>query len=116
MKRDPEVTFAVDDDDTLYVQFGGDLEVQFVDSETEAFVSSLKEIGGDALEKGLTAQGIEMAIGLAQQMTPTILKAIIEQYDITLDEETAVRVNEQMVELLPGFIHHVMEMEQEEEG
>lgn len=115
MQRDPEVTFAVDDDDTLYVQFSGDLEVLFTDSETEQFVQSIKTEGGEALEKGLTAQGIEMAIGLAQQMTPAILKGIMAQYDISLDEEAAVRINEQMVELLPGFIHHVMEMETEGE-
>ena len=114
MKRDPEVTFAVDDDDTLYVQFSGDLEVQFTDSETEAFMGSIKETGGEALDKGLTAQGMEMCIALAQTMVAPVLAGLKTQYDVDMDEEQFVRVHQEMVDLLPGFIHHVMGIESSE--
>ena len=114
MKRDPEVTFAVDDEDTLYVQFGGDLECQFVDSETSGFLESLKDGNPEALAKGLMAQAIEMVIGLSHEMAPAVRKGLVAQFDLDVTEEQGQIIDATVQELMPGFIHHMMKMEQEE--
>lgn len=114
MKTDPTVEFLDDEDDTLYVVFEGGVEAHFVDSETEEFMQSIAtDPEVEVREKGLMAQTIEMTFALAHEIFPVIRAALMEQYGVELEEESIVRVDEQVADTLPGFMKMLQEAAEE---
>lgn len=115
MQTDPTVNFYDDDDDTLYVDFEGALEVQMVNSETDEYMESIKGGTPEQIEQGITAIVLEMGFGYIHQIAPVLRKALLAQYDIELEEEAILRIDQQAEEILPGFMQMLQDVADEGE-
>ena len=115
MQTEPTVQFFDDEDDTLYVEFEGTLEVKMTDSEVNEWLEQLKLMDGDHQEKALTALILEMGFAYIHEITPVLRKALMEQYDIEMEEDAVLRIDQEVQEILHGFMKMLGDQEVEDE-
>lgn len=112
---DSRVEFFEDDEDILYVDLEGKMEVRFSLSDTEEYVESFRGKTQEERAEGLAALVLDFALALAEESVPAIRRAAQEHFEVRFDDAEAEAIEDRVFELLPGFMHSVDEEEMIEE-
>lgn len=112
---DSTVEFFEDDEDTLYVDYEGKMEVRFALEDTEEYANDLRGKTPEVRTAGMTALVLDMSFAFIEELVPIIREAACKHFELEFNEEAAEEIEDQVYELLPGFFQAAHEDEQIEE-
>ena len=112
---DSSVEFLEDDENTLYIDFEGKMEVRFDLEDTEEYVNDLRGKTPTERAQGMAALVMDFSVAYLEELVPVVRRAAVKHFEIDFNEEQAIEIEDKVYELLPGFMSSIHEEEQVEE-